>query len=451
MKAVATPNAGFGVDTFSGCGAGTTDYVTYTSAPITANCTISVTFKKIIAITGIAAEGIAVANAPVIAKCADGSGFTTKVQTGSDGKFVGYVGETALPCALQVSASASAFYYSLAQAAGTTNITLLSDLALAVASGKTAADWFVSSDWKAAVEKLPAALTQLQDALFNQGYNIPAGEFQPFTQNFQIGDSWDQLLDQIKDGAELSDYKNYAALVAAIKSDLTKLTTPTGSAKLTSEVCFNPELYADGTSLKDTSKIPNERTGIREIENLSTVIENGVALQTVKFLDTYTDSYGYVTSYESLCKRVVDQSAKRISYKSCNDRITANGELNYSSVSEMTSDNWKRFDTVKGESYTQEYSVQRQENGKSETLTREFKNVNLFKGLTKVIRMGKEYTVCEISTQTTMADVSAGGERVVHEFPASSEYIMARYGVDLTSPETTSIVLNGKQIFPATN
>lgn len=447
VKAVATPNAGFGVDSFNGCGAGTADYATYTSAPITANCTISVTFKKVAAIQGTAAEGAALVNAPVIAKCADGSGFTSKVLTKADGSFIGYVGENAFPCALQVAASPSKTYYSLAQAAGITNITLLSDLALTIASGKTAADWFAASDWNAITAKLPAALTQLQDALFNQGYDIPTGDFQPLTQNFKVGDSWDQLLDQIRDGAELSSYKNYAALAMALKSDLTKLVTPTGSDKLSAEICSNPELFADGTtwSLGIDQPETTDQNGrwtsayqlTFELLSQTTATENGVPVQTMSFHQRVTTFSGAAENKVTV-KRTIDAVTKseKVFYE---DIEALDGSFHL--VLETLGTRTVPFNLHKGETYSSEYTEISHYLSAGTSTQYDYAAEVTFNGLTSVVRNNAAHTVCEFSIQTNSRP--SGASVPQHQ----TVYKRIHDGLDMTSPYLTFYILNGKEIY----
>ncbi|MET0357483.1 MAG: hypothetical protein ABW044_11950 [Cellvibrio sp.] len=141
-QVIALPNAGYGVASFSGCGVGTTNYSVYTTAPVTADCAVAITFKKVVSIEGTAADGAALNGAEVTAKCVDDSAFTSKVVADESGKFLGQVGEQAFPCALKVTTTTPAkTYYSIANKSGTTNINLLTDISLVIASGKSGADW----------------------------------------------------------------------------------------------------------------------------------------------------------------------------------------------------------------------------------------------------------------------------------------------------------------------
>ncbi len=96
---------------------------------------------------GTAAIGAPIVNGTIIARCADGSGFTQQVTTDADGSWSGMIGDEALPCALQVSGGTpEVTLHSYASAAGTINISPLTDLVLALATTQTPQDWFNDFD-----------------------------------------------------------------------------------------------------------------------------------------------------------------------------------------------------------------------------------------------------------------------------------------------------------------
>lgn len=168
-------------------------------------------------LSGMAAVGAAVQDATVIAKCADGSGFTTTVKTSTGGAWSGQVKSGVLPCALQISGGTPAVtLHSYATAPGNVNITTLTDLALAYATGQQPATWFTGYT---SSTPAPALTTDLLDALADAGYPVPAGGASPFTVNFSIGSPWDVLLDKLGQGIEAAgDIADYAALVDLIRS-----------------------------------------------------------------------------------------------------------------------------------------------------------------------------------------------------------------------------------------
>src|SRR5690606_29628205 len=88
----------------------------------------SATSVATLQLTGTAAVGAPIVGGAVVAKCADGSGFTTSVGTNAQGVFTGLVASSAFPCALQITGGAPAIVlHSYTANAGTVNITPLTD------------------------------------------------------------------------------------------------------------------------------------------------------------------------------------------------------------------------------------------------------------------------------------------------------------------------------------
>ncbi|MDF2447469.1 MAG: hypothetical protein K0S46_2705 [Moraxellaceae bacterium] len=169
---------------------------------------------------GTAAVGAAIVNGTLTARCADGSGFTATVTTDADGAWSGEVKNGVLPCALQISGGTPAItLHGFATSAGVTNVTPLTDLALALATTQTPATWFAGTPTTLAPATLDAAVASLQTALQNGGYTLAPGSFDPFGTAFTIGDFWDQVLDQLQaaiaaSGGAIADH---AALVELVK------------------------------------------------------------------------------------------------------------------------------------------------------------------------------------------------------------------------------------------
>ncbi|HOY24567.1 MAG TPA: hypothetical protein PK002_15535, partial [Cellvibrio sp.] len=147
-KFTITADDGYRIKSVTGCG-GTLVKATFTTDRLTAPCTVTPIFEIDIPVTpaatsislmGVAAEGAALGNSLVTAKCADGSGFLSAVVTDVQGNFSGQVAPTALPCALTVS-NAAASYYSVATKVGRVNITPLTSLIVSFASQQKGADW----------------------------------------------------------------------------------------------------------------------------------------------------------------------------------------------------------------------------------------------------------------------------------------------------------------------
>ncbi|MFN3713547.1 MAG: hypothetical protein ACK4SX_07810 [Alcanivoracaceae bacterium] len=163
---------------------------------------------------GIAAVGAPIINGSLTAVCADGSGFTETVVTAADGTWSGSVASDALPCALQITGGTPAVtLHSLATTGGVTNITPLTDLALALATGLDPASWFAA--YNGAAVDIDNATTDLLDALDGKDFTIPAGN--PFTTLFSAnGTGWDGLLDDIQAALE-ADSTTYSALLALVR------------------------------------------------------------------------------------------------------------------------------------------------------------------------------------------------------------------------------------------
>lgn len=170
-------------------------------------------------LSGTAAVGAAIVSGTVSALCADGSGFTSAVTTAANGSWSGTVPDGALPCVLTVSGGSPAITLrSYASQPGTINITPLTDLTLALATGIADGSWAGNSaNWPATGE-VEDALDDLIVALSNSGYDLP-GTGNPFTTGFVIGDAWDRVLDQIQEAIDASGgaIADYAALVNLIK------------------------------------------------------------------------------------------------------------------------------------------------------------------------------------------------------------------------------------------
>jgi len=155
-----------------------------------------------LSLQGLAAIGAALANAPVVAKCASGPQVSGVTQ--ADGSFsLSLDGGQTLPCMLRVTqASPEVVLHSLATQAGRVNITPLTELVLARAAGQTPTSLFESFDVaqvRETADALPQAITGLGDDLVAAGLSRPA--INPLTGIFAVGDAEDQILDAI--GARL--------------------------------------------------------------------------------------------------------------------------------------------------------------------------------------------------------------------------------------------------------
>jgi Divergent InlB B-repeat domain len=460
-RVVALPDAGYGVESFSGCGRGATDYSVYTTSPITANCTVVLMFKKVVTLQGTAAEGAPLVGARVDAMCRDGSTFTTRVITDTSGKFWGQVGEQAFPCALKLTTTAPIkTYYSIATESGTTNINLLTDMALVLASGKSGADWYESADWSNVETNLANSQIALRESLYGLGYVLPIGDFSPFTAQFEIGDAWDKLLDQINAGITKTAGLTYESLIERLKSGgANQVPSPTGGSEPTAEICFNPALYAEGTHLTVKSKAfyTSESNGVvtqHEYQNTETTInrkiemENGLPVlnklfessSNANFNGSGTYSVGDVKTFVDLSEKVVgDLYFKSVEINKLNavNFYPNTFEFIYSPLGNLID-----FKLSKNESRYHEYDfrfsfdLQYVKN----TSATNYKVLTTFKGLTTVTHMGIEFRVCDFENQTSITDESGNNSS-----SKGNWYFLVGSGVYFND-RTISLVLNGEEL-----
>ncbi len=185
------------------------------------------------AISGTAAVGAAIADAPVTVQC--GAKAILGITTDANGAYKITVGqleeaEASLPCVLKVTGpGTTGDLFSIAAAHGLANITPLTTLALARAvntkfSGEALDAWFMDVKSGTAVQQaaalniqseLNSAKTALRDALKAAGGGSTTPQFDAFTTAFTVGNSaYDKWLDQYK--AALDDAgKTYAQLLAS--------------------------------------------------------------------------------------------------------------------------------------------------------------------------------------------------------------------------------------------
>ncbi|WP_230425980.1 hypothetical protein [Ralstonia syzygii] len=156
---------------------------------------------------GTAAIGSPIVGGAVSLKCA--SGTTGSATTGSDGSWTVTLKSTDYPCAVRVSggqatgAALASPLHSVAAAAGTTNITPLTDIEVGVLGKQDPDTWFNSaknSDIAGAITSgnLVDALTKLTNALATlPGKPTLPNGFDPLTTSFKAekGDTGDNLLE----------------------------------------------------------------------------------------------------------------------------------------------------------------------------------------------------------------------------------------------------------------
>jgi len=150
---------------------------------------------------GTAAIGAAIANGQVNLLCATGPGLQATTKT--DGNWQVTLGDHTFPCSVRVSGgNAIVSLHSHVTDLAQTNITPITDLILAYATGLTPTEWF-SNRSAVSQEDLDKATDDVLKAFRTAGYNVPDGS--PYTTPFKIGDEWDTLLDTLGESMETSD------------------------------------------------------------------------------------------------------------------------------------------------------------------------------------------------------------------------------------------------------
>ena len=130
-------------------------------------------------LSGTAATGAALANRPVQAKCASGTGdVAATATTEADGKYTVPISGGALPCVLRVTAADGSVLHSLASGTGASaaaHITPVSELVLAHLVGGPAAGAYGSFDAASITDtKVQAALRAVGDTLKAAGVDMTA-------------------------------------------------------------------------------------------------------------------------------------------------------------------------------------------------------------------------------------------------------------------------------------
>ncbi len=192
-------------------------------------------------LNGVAAVGAPIAGGDVLARCADGESY--EGTTDDEGEFQIAIPDASYPCALAVSGgdlpATIPALHSLAESAGTTNITPLTELilarALAESTGQSPAEWFaMPKDFDDVIAELTDSSDALRTALSSAGYELPsdwsAGSTAPLRTPFVADpddDAFDQLLEALGDAVAAGD-GDYASLTSDFVSGGT-LPQPTGN------------------------------------------------------------------------------------------------------------------------------------------------------------------------------------------------------------------------------
>ncbi len=191
-----------------------------------------------VTLEGTAAIGNPIVGGTVTLRCS-ATVTTTTVTTTASGGWQVDVPANALPCALQVSGGTvgstanTISLHSLAQAAGVTNITQLTDLMLAIGTASNPTAWFAgagTSSLASAASAMSAAQTQVINALTAAGYTVPSG-LNPLSTAFTAtsGNAYDDLLEALMAGLQGANQTYATLLAAATQAGATPLALPAPS------------------------------------------------------------------------------------------------------------------------------------------------------------------------------------------------------------------------------
>jgi hypothetical protein len=175
-----------------------------------------------VTLSGIAAVGAPIVGGAITLKCSTAVNLGP-ITTSATGAWSASLASSALPCALSVNGGTvgglnnSQSFHSLALAAGTVNLTPLTDLILANATGMSPGAWFSSitvAQLTAAQSAISSAQSKVLSALGAAGYSVP-NNLQPFTTSFSASaqDTYDNLLDAIGKALSASN-SSFASLAA---------------------------------------------------------------------------------------------------------------------------------------------------------------------------------------------------------------------------------------------
>ncbi len=174
-----------------------------------------------LSLSGTAATGSPIGGGQIVAKCADGSSFVNSVTSDNLGRWSGTLtNASALPCALQISyGTPTQTLHSFASSLGTVNISPLTDLSLALATGEDPSAWFDAYNGTSPTSStLEASASDVGNSLRAQGFLLPSTG-SAFTTPFEANHtSWDMALDQLQSAIEQSLSITYKDLIDSLKN-----------------------------------------------------------------------------------------------------------------------------------------------------------------------------------------------------------------------------------------
>lgn len=403
---------------------------------------------------GTAAVGAAIVNGTVTAKCTNGTGFTQVVTTNSQGFYSGTLPLTSFPCALQITGGTPEItLHSYALTTGTVNITPLTDLLIANASTQIPSIWFQGSSWQIPEAQLQTAQNNLKTVLTNASYSLPSGSFDPITISFQIGDVWDQLLDQLQAAiAASSTISSYADLLSLVKDGNFNAIPPKstgGSGSGNAVACYNTTVMTQGTRIVLNYKTTDGGSNAIVNSSSDTEVKGSTTFNgnTVTESVSQTQATGDAPSTSTTKSYfTVNASAKRFSYYG--SIVDTSAPFVSSSTLTITPARTERFDLSAGESYTQTYAIatSSQVMGFPISTTTNFETNITFKGTESVTVAAGNFNTCRFESSTTSTTLGVTSNSLSTYWVTVDSGISIRTEADGDITELVSGSINGNAI-----
>lgn len=410
-----------------------------------------------VVLDGVAAVGAAIVNGTVTAKCANGSGFTQTVTTNSQGVFSGTLPITSFPCALQITGGTPAVtLHSYALTSGTVNITPLTDLLIATATTQTPSVWFQSSSWQILEAQLQTAQNNLKTVLTNASYVLPQGNFDPLTISFQIGDVWDQLLDQLQAAIAASNtLSSYTDLLNLVKDGNLNAIPPKssgntgGSGTGNAASCFNADLAKQGTKIQLNYKSTDGDSGAVLNTDASIEVKGSVTFNGASTIESVSQTQATGASPSTSTTKsylTVDASAKRFSYYG--SIVDATAPYAISSTITINPARLERFDLNAGESYTLNYNINTatQVLGFPVNTVTEYSSTVTFKGIETISVPAGSFSACRIETSNETTSQGTTINSLSVNWISVDTGISVRTEADGDITELVSATINGNAI-----
>jgi hypothetical protein len=246
-------------------------------------------------LSGLAATGAGIANAPVTAKCATGTPLTGT--TDANGSFNLVLGGRTLPCMLQVTGGTPAVtLHSFAQAAGRVNITPVTDLIVSSALGADPATVFTAYT-PTNGSTVEAGLATAKTYVATQLNAITGGGISnPMTGAFSVGDADDKILDALANALgnaskTVADLRVVAqaggTMTGSVPAFLATPANPTATANSDSQITVGWTAVAGASSYKvyRASSTGTVNVGGSEIGTATTnsYVDSGLTASTTYF------------------------------------------------------------------------------------------------------------------------------------------------------------------------